>query len=202
MVRFFLTMMLAAVMLAGGADAQSAYRIKPGDVLAVEVIEDSSLNRQALVLPDGQISFPLAGTVPVAGKTLPEAASAISAALAPNFAASPNVFVSVASLRAPTASGRRAPATIEVCGIGELNTPGCVEVKQGTRLLQYLAAAGGFTKFAATKRVQLRRRDPQSGAEHVYPFNYHAVTRGAKISGDYTLRDGDVIVVPERRLFE
>ena len=49
--------------------AQSAgYRIQPGDELAITVLEDDTLNRTALVLPDGQISVPLAGTIRASGQ--------------------------------------------------------------------------------------------------------------------------------------
>lgn len=201
MLRLFGALM-AMLVLATGAFAQSSYKIKTGDVLTVEVLEDPNLNRQVLVLPDGRISFPLAGTVQVAGRSISEVNAALQSALAPNFAADPSVFVNVATLNQQRARGPAAPRTIDVFGIGELNAPGMAEVKKNTTLLQFLATAGGFTKFAATKRIQLRRRDPQSGEEYVYPFNYHAVTRGARIRGDFRLMDGDVIIVPERRLFE
>lgn len=204
MIRIFWAL-LAAFALTTGAQAQSSYKIKPGDVLSVEVLEDSSLNRQVLVLPDGQISFPLAGSVPVAGRSVGDVAGALTTALGSNFAAPPNVFVTVATLSKPTGGGgsvRALPRTIDVYGIGELKAPGRIEVKKDTTLLQYLAAAGGFTPYAATKRIQLRRNDPSSGKDYVYRFNYHAVTRGAQIQGDFRLMDGDVIIVPERRLFE
>ena len=48
---------------APGANAQSVYKIRPGDTLNIEVLEDEGLNRNVLVLPDGTISFPLVGTV-------------------------------------------------------------------------------------------------------------------------------------------
>ena len=55
---------LVALLTAPFALAQSAgYRIQPGDVLAITVLEDDTLNRQSLVTPDGRISVPLAGTV-------------------------------------------------------------------------------------------------------------------------------------------
>ena len=34
------------------AQAQDSYNIQPGDVLRIEVLEDPSLNRDALVLPE------------------------------------------------------------------------------------------------------------------------------------------------------
>ena len=65
-----------------------------------------------------------------------------------------------------------------------------------------LALAGGLERFAATKRIQLRRSDPATGQERLYLFNFNAVERGAAIQSMITMREGDVIVVPERRLFE
>ena len=35
------------------------YRLQPGDTVQIEVLEDSTLNREAIVLPDGQILLPL-----------------------------------------------------------------------------------------------------------------------------------------------
>jgi polysaccharide export outer membrane protein len=60
---------------------------------------------------------------------------------------------------------------------------------------------GGFTRFAATKRVQLRRTDA-NGAETIYPLNYDAIEAGTSPNGAAVLVDGDVIMVPQRRLFE
>jgi polysaccharide export outer membrane protein len=75
-------------------------------------------------------------------------------------------------------------------------------VERGTTVLQALALSGGFTRFAATKRIQLRRTDPQTGAQSVYNIDYRAIEQGASSIGGTVLADGDVIIVPERRLFE
>jgi polysaccharide export outer membrane protein len=73
-------------------------------------------------------------------------------------------------------------------------------VERGTTLLQFLAESGGLTPFAATKRIQLRRTDA-AGQERSYLFNYDAVMSGAQTTV-ITLQKGDVIIVPQRRLFE
>ena len=92
--------------------------------------------------------------------------------------------------------------TIAIYMLGEVAKPGLVEVKPGTTILQALSQAGGLSPFAATKRVQLRRRDPQSGQEYVYKINYRAISDGAALTGNVYLSEGDVILIPERRLFE
>ena len=51
---------LAVSLFASTAYAQT-FNIRAGDLLRVEVLEDSSINREVLVAPDGRISMPLAG---------------------------------------------------------------------------------------------------------------------------------------------
>lgn len=191
---------LAALVTAPLAMAQSAgYRIQPGDTLGVSVLEDDSLNRQVLVLPDGRISVPLAGSVPAAGQTLEAVERTIADRLASNFAVRPNVFVSVLSL---AQADEAAIDSFPIYVLGRVGSPGMREVRPGTTLLQAVALAGGLDRFAATRRIQLRRTDPQTGQERLYLFNYRAVERGGAIQSMITMREGDVIVVPERRLFE
>ena len=190
-----------AVLAASVASAQTAFRIGPGDTVRIEVLEDPSLNREVLVLPDGSVSFPLAGAVRAGGQTTTQLESALSSALSPNFATNPTVSVSVAGV-APRATGGAA-STIDVYIMGEVtNGGGRLEVERGTTVLQALALSGGFTRFAATKRIQLRRTDPSTGQQSVYNIDYRAIEQGASNIGNSVLADGDVIIVPERRLFE
>jgi polysaccharide export outer membrane protein len=173
----------------------SGYRIQPGDQLAITVLEDDTLNRTTLVLPDGRISVPLAGSVQAAGRTVDSIESIIADRLASNFAVRPSVFVSVTSVS-------ELVETFPIYVIGQVGDPGIREVEPGTTLLQAIALAGGLDRFAAAKRIQLRRSDPSTGQERLYLFNFKAVERGGAIQSMITMREGDVIVVPERRLFE
>ena len=198
------TTSLAVVLAPAPALAQN-FRIRSGDTLQIEVLEDPSLNRSVLVLPDGSIDFPLAGTVPAAGRTVGELRQTLTSALADNFAAEPTVFVSVNQLaqapEVPPAPEIDAP-TIDVFVTGEVAAPGRKVVPPGTTILQIIAEAGGLTRFAAERRVQLRRIDPQTGRVLIYFYDYDATGRRPGIPGGTPLAPGDVVVVPERRLFE
>ena len=185
-----------------GASAQDSYRIRPGDVLRIEVLEDPSLNRETLVLPDGRVSVPLAGSVRVAGRSVEQVQAALTSALASNFAARPNVFVGLSRLVEPEERAEIEAPTLDVYIVGEASRPGKITVEPGTTLLQLFAQMGGFNSFAATKRVQLRRTDPATGREVVYRLNYDAIERGTSPNGTVAVADGDVIVVPQRGLFE
>jgi polysaccharide export outer membrane protein len=179
------------------ASAQD-YRVRPGDVLQIEVLEDPTLNRSAIVLPDGQISLPVAGTIRVSGRSLGQVQSELASRLASGFASPPTVYVTLSEL------AERVPATprvIDIYVLGAANTPGKIQVSPGTTLLQAIAEAGGLSPFAAKKRVQLRRVD-KSGTERVYLLDLDAVERGVAGGGTARLADGDVIVVPQRKLFE
>lgn len=196
----FVVLALVATVFATGALAQSGYKIRTGDTLSIEVLEDSSLNRSVLVLPDGTISFPYAGSVSAAGRTASDVDAAITAGIRSNFASEPNVFVTVQALTTAAATGTA--GTIRVYVMGEIGEPGEKSLRRGTTLLQALAETGGFTSFAATKRIVLRRTDRSTGKQSVSKINYKSIADGAAVGGDIVLSDGDVIIVPERRLFE
>lgn len=207
--RFFVALLAGLLVMpllsANPGHAQDGYRIRPGDTLRIEVLEDESLNRAALVAPDGRITLPLAGSVKASGRSVEQVQADLAARIASNFAAPPNVFVSIERLSDRAASsggGSAAVRTIDVYVMGEAAKSGKLAVERRTTLLQLFSEMGGFSKFAATKRIQLRRIDKKTGVEKVYTFNYDAIERGANSSGNTRLMDGDVILVPQRKLFE
>ncbi len=196
-----LTLLFAAF----AAQAQSDYRIRAGDTLQIEVLEDSSLNRSVLVLPDGTFNFPFAGSVRAGGRGVGEVRGALASALAPNFASTPNVVVSVASLAerpAPSGGVVYTPPTLDVYITGEIANAGRLEVKPGTTILQLIAEAGGLTPFAAETRIRLHRTDPMTNHTRVYLFSYNGKGKGRRISPATRLAPGDVVIVPARHLFE
>jgi polysaccharide export outer membrane protein len=201
-----LILALVATLVASVAMAQNDYQVRPGDTLVIEVLEDAGLNRSAVVLSDGRISFPMAGTVRVAGRTVGQVEATIRTAIGPNFANEPNVFVAVLpGERDEPQQVITAPVpdpTIDIFFLGEVNSPGQVAVPPGTRFLQAFARSGGLTRFAADKRVQLRRTDNHTGQTFMFEINYRAILDGAALQNNIVLEEGDVIVVPERRLFE
>jgi polysaccharide export outer membrane protein len=188
-------------LMAGSAMAQAGYKIRSGDTLRFEVLEDSTLNRSVLVAPDGRISVPLIGGVAASGRTVEQVQSDLAGLLAPNFANTPNVYLALERQReirpvAPSTPQPVVEPTINIFFVGEATKPGKVEMPVGTTVLQAFAEAGGFTRFAAVKRIQLRR------GSQTMVLNYRDIERGESQNGGLTLTDGDVIVIPQRRLFE
>jgi polysaccharide export outer membrane protein len=196
-----------ALLLSQSASAQEGYKIRQGDILRIEVLEDPSLNRSTLVAPDGRITLPLAGSIRAGGRTIEAVQKQLITNLEPSFATSPTVFVAIERLaeqRQYSQSAAPSPVddSISVFIMGEAAKPGRHTVAPGTTLLQVFAEMGGFSKFAATKRIQLRRKDPASGNEMIYALNYKSIEAGKSPNGSMQIVNGDVIVIPQRRLFE
>lgn len=203
--KYLLSALIGLAIMTASVAAQSNYRLRTGDTITVEVLEDAQLNRSLLVLPDGTVSFPFAGEIQAGGRTVGEVRRAIAQGIASNFANAPTVFVTVSALRPVVPAGPAAPvepATIDIFFTGEVGAPGAKSVAPGTTFLQAMSLSGGFSRFAATKRVQLRRTDPATGAQSVFEINFRALSRGAKLEQAIFMQEGDVILVPERRLFE
>ncbi len=200
LIRVLLTLALMLPLgLTRSVEAQE-YRIRTGDRLAIEVLEDSSLNRTVAVLPGGTINFPYAGSIKVAGLSPTAVGNRIAQALSGVLAAPPTVFVTAMPLEpVPVPNQPEIAETITIYVMGEASSPGAKAVPPGTTFLQALAQAGGLSPFAATKRIQLRRA---STPGRVIVVNYAAIMKGAIMNYDPVLAEGDVIVVPERGLFE
>lgn len=180
--------------------AAQQYRIQPGDRLSVTVLEDPALGGQVLVRPDGRISIPLAGTLLAEGRTPEDLQGAIRNALSSDFVQPPTVTVAVTAVAGGADESVQPLDLIRFYVIGQVGAPGPVDAERPINVLQALAIAGGPNPFAATDRIQVRRS--VGGREEVILFDYDLVEDGAVPTGPVLLAEGDVIVVPERGLFE
>ena len=194
------------VLSTGIAAAQTGeiYRLRPGDVISITVLEDAALNRQVLVAPDGRIAMPLAGSVMAARRTLQQVAGTIKGLLRPRFVDPPTVTVSLVSVAERRAPEEEKPVLAEVYVLGEVARPGRYEYDSARpiTILKALTLAGGPNQFAAIQRIQIRER--VGADETLRLFDYEAASDGVVDAARdlAALADGAVIIVPERGLFE
>lgn len=179
-----------------GAKAQT---LKSGDSLSISVLQDPKLDRTVVVDPSGEIAFPLAGHFRARGLTPIAVENILKSKLKSNYK-DDNLDVTVAVANAPKDIPEE-DLKPKIFITGEVVRPGSYVVRQPTTLMQAIALAGGIGPFAAKARIQVRRRSP-SGDETIFMFNYRAYEAGADLEGNVTLRAGDVIMVPERGLFD
>lgn len=161
---------------------QEAYKLNPGDQVLIEVWNEPDLQRSVMIMPDGNMSFPLAGQVIAAGLTPQQLQDAITQRLS-EYITSPVVTVSVEMM---------AGNTIYV--IGQVNAPGAFVMNRDMTALQALSLSGGFTAFANTRNIRIIRSGPDG--EQVLRVNYSALSDGNDLQTNHRLISGDVLVVP------
>lgn len=195
--RVILALLVGLALAVAGAAYADTYKLRPGDVLDVNVFQDPKLNRQIVVAPDGQVAFPLAGRFRAGGLTTSAVEAALKARLQKQFTSELDVTVSF--IQSEKRDLKDAEYTVYVTG--EVGKPGAFVVpKRPPTLMQAIALAGGLGPFASERRIQVIRK--AKGEDLVFPFNYRDYTRGHDMGGNITLRSGDVVVVPERGLFQ
>lgn len=191
-------MMLLFCLLAG-LSAAHGQTLKPGDSLSITVLQDPKLDRTVVVDPSGEIAFPLAGHIRARGLTPVALENILKAKLKNNYKDdSLDVTVAVASAPKDIPEEDLKP---KIFITGEVIRPGSYVVRQPTTLMQAIALAGGIGPYAAKAKIQVRRRAP-GGDETIFMFNYRAYEAGQDLEGNIKLRAGDVIMVPERGLFD
>lgn len=186
------------------SSSDTPYALKPGDTVSITVLEDSLLDREVLIAPDGRVSMPLAGSIVAAGLTPEQLQQTIQGRLRKNFVEPPNVTVSLTGLGETPIESEDEDLPREVYVLGEVGSPGRYEYDNETEItvLQALTLAGGVGPFAAVERIQVREMVDET--ETIRLFNYDLVEEGQlNTARDLdALRDKAVIVVPERGLFE
>ncbi|MEZ5333342.1 MAG: polysaccharide biosynthesis/export family protein [Thermoanaerobaculia bacterium] len=148
-----LSTLLLAPLVARPAVAQPAtpgedYRIGPGDVVALQVFEEPSLNVERQVGPGGSIALPLLGDVPLVGRTQAEAEALIKGQLERSYLQRATVTLEIKEYRSR-----------KVSLLGAVRTPGSQFMSGDLSLFQAITAAGGLTEqHGGTIRI-LRRAD-------------------------------------------
>ena len=197
--RFLMALVMLVAWTATGqaqTDASSSIALKPGDTLAISVLQDPKLDRSVVVDPNGQIAFPLAGHITAEGLTPQRLEKVLKGRLKRNYK-DDDLDVTVALANAPSPEDDLKP---KIFITGEVLKPGSYPIRQATTLVQALSVAGGLGPFAAKQRIQIHRG---SGAdETIFRFDYKAYEAGLSLDSNIPLRAGDVIIVPERGILE
>lgn len=164
------------------APSEPTYRLNPGDVVMVSVWQEDSLKQEATVLPDGSITFPLAGRIDVAGLDVASVEKQVASKLE-KFLPDPNVSVVVKS-----------NAGNLVYVQGKVIKPGPVQMSGPTAVLQALSMSGGLDKFADESEIMVVRGTGTS--QRILPVRYKDLVTGRDMSTNIQLQAGDTLVVP------
>jgi polysaccharide biosynthesis/export protein len=163
-----------------GAPLPSETKIHPGDQLSVQVYGDQSLTQNVMVLSDGTLEYPLIGRVPVAGKTLDQAAGILTERLR-KYVREPVVSVAILQLGQP-----------DVLVLGDVKTPGKYQLRSDARLTDAIAAAGGLINVNGT--FPDARVADASGT--VTSVSLENLLQRGDTALDVPLSEGSVVYVP------
>jgi polysaccharide export outer membrane protein len=181
MIRLVLFSLFLLVPLAVAAQ-ETPYTLNPGDILQISVWKEEGLEREVVVLPDGTISFPLAGHLKAAGRSPKQVEKDLANRMRKYI---PDLVITVSV---------KAVSGYKVYVIGQVKLPGEFQAGGFIDVMQALSRAGGLTPFGDEKDIVVLRR--KGGKQLALPFNYGAVKRGKNLEQNVILQSGDVVVVP------
>jgi polysaccharide export outer membrane protein len=179
---FFLST-LSASLQAGTSQIDTDFTLGPGDILHVSVWKDEALTREIPVRPDGKISFPLAGEIMAAGRSVDEVRGDLEQVLQRYVPDSP-VTVVLTQLQ-----------STRIYVVGKVQRPGMFTVQGEISVLQALALAGGLNRFADEDDIYVLRSSEEEG-QKTLPFDYSQVAKGKDLECNIALQPGDTVVVP------
>ena len=169
------------------AETATDYVLQPSDLIRVLIFQEPDLLREVRITQEYTITLPLIGTIDLRDRTVRQAEEIIRSLYDKDYLVNPQVNLTVLEYT---------QRTVQV--VGAVNNPGSVvfppEQKMG--LVEAIARAGGQSRIADLKRVQLTRTSAE-GKTETFIVNVVDLMKGA--SGDqWLLRKGDVILVPEK----
>ncbi len=181
-------LLLSSVLLActlARANGDVDYRLGPGDLLRVSVFGSPELSNEVRVSDSGFITYPLIGSIEVAGKSTAQVESMLKAGfIEGGFLRDPQVLVHVAEYQSQ-----------KVSVLGHVMKPGQYTLQSSSRVLDMLAAAGGVRMDEAGDSAVLIRKDNSR-----QPVDLYSLFNGDP-SQNVSVLGGDTLYVPRAPQF-
>lgn len=167
----------------------TSYTLKSGDQIELKVYREDDLATKTKVDKGGTIALPLIGEVKIGGMTVRDARLLITQLYEKDYLVNPQVTLTYTPY-------------IEGAGrftvLGSVTDAGSMEIPKGIEkipLLEAIAMAGGFTRYANRSSVKIKRKE--GNIEKVFEIS------AKKLSDDpdtpqFFVLPGDRINVPER----
>ncbi len=171
-----------------------AREIVSEDVLMITVYGQPDLSISIRVSSEGEISFPLLGTLNVAGKTVRELEKEIEELLDKDYIVNPHVAVFTTEYHLNI-----------VYVMGEVNAPQAIDLTKNkvTTILEVISMAGGFTGLANKNKILIIRTAPDGTKENITVKLASIIKKRkkGKVDGEdeTAIRPGDVIMITGRK---
>ena len=180
--------LLCAQMMPGGQD----YFIESGDVLNVQVFPAEEFSKEVTVRPDGTIDVPLVGSVKVEGMRSGDLENILTAKFS-KYVSNPRITINVRKFSANS-----------IAIIGEVHGTGYFEYREGMKLLDLVASAGGLADYPRADRVRIYRRVKNADGttrEEIIKADISAIMDG-HMDKNISLAAGDIVYVPRTKIYK
>ena len=159
----------------------SKLKIAPGFLLTLNVFDEPDLSTQLRVDGKGNVTLPIGGNVNVAGSTLAEAQQKIESAFrSSDILKNPHVSLDISQY---------APTIVTV--LGEVHSPGRLQLQAPHSLLDVISMVGGETELAG---AEIQIQHDENGHSETSTYHYAQNSDGSTIS-HVMVRSGDTITV-------
>ncbi len=185
---FFSTIPAFSLDPAAMAALNKEYFIEAGDVISVNVQPAEEFSKEVTVQPDGTIEIPMLGSMKAQG-IKPDDLQKILTAKFSKYVSNPSITISV-----------RKFSSSRVAVIGEIKQSGYFEYREGMRLLDLVAQAGGTADYARRDRIRIFRRVKGADdkvSEEVIKADLEAVFAG-NMDKNIALATGDIVYIPRK----
>jgi polysaccharide export outer membrane protein len=165
------------------------YQLAAGDTIHIMVFQNPDMTLDTRVSEDGDITYPLIGSIKVGGLTIAAAESAIGQALKRGgFVRDPQINISLNAIVGNSVSV-----------LGFVNKPGSYPLLTvGTRLTQMLSDAGGVSQLGSNQVIVTGTRD---GHPFYRKVDVNSIFLDGHAEDDITLAGGDDVFVPKAQMF-
>lgn len=178
--------------------SRSGYVLGPGDQFKLTVFDYEEFTGPQVVLPDGNISLPIVGSIQAADRTTDELSQEITQRLR-TYLKNPIVTIALNTLR---------PLRVNISG--EVQRPGPIQLASATATTNNntpakaatvsaaLIEAGGVTRDADIRKVVLKRyrSSQQDQKPEEMNINLWDTIWSDKVNRDINLQDGDSLFIP------
>jgi len=166
------------------AATPDSYILGPGDELQIDIFGLNEASINVGITPEGIISIPQIGPIPINGLTIKQATAKIQKYLSKIYSSinGPETGISVTLSRI---------RTIQVNILGEVNVPGTYRLSAFTTLFNALYRAKGVTNVGSLRNVRVIRGGKELAKADIYTYIFNGTS-----SINLSLKEGDVIIVP------
>ena len=181
-----LLVVLVSTTMAQGSFDEKTYKLKPEDILRIQVFNQNQIGADIPIGVDGYIGAPFVGNVKVEGKTISEVEAELY-----------RLYVSKLKLRDPIVS-------VSIVSYRKLkaNVTGTVQrstefqFRPGDTIMTLYSASGGEVPDQTDLRKATLRRQ---GSKELVPIDMYAMTVLGDNSQNFELHDGDILNIPREQ---